>query len=669
MHSSLWPIHLYLVLLLTACGGGGGGGGGSDAEYKNLQAPGEANVAAVPLPADDDAASAAPVPGGGGAAPAVPIPGDDAVPAVPIPGDDQVAPIIDDLLDMVAEPEFDPHWSDTGVFSAASGCSDCHRASADGSVMRLPHTAQGIDISPATGWRHSMMAHAWNDPYFQATVEDQATEFADYAGDIEDKCLSCHSPMAHTTAHASGQDLTADDCSLGGECYRMASAELQQHAREGVSCTLCHQLLEGETEPGSGNYKVAAATDDDARIIYGPFENPRTRPMQNNTQYRVSYGEHISRSEHCASCHELDTPSFDVNTGHPLQPAVLFREQATYSEWRNSRYADGGSDDRSCQDCHMPQPADYGTQIAVARSGASNPAWPQRAPFSRHDMAGGNTYVLGLLKTWREQLGIANSTTAAGFDQAIADSRDMLGRAATVTLTHAAFSEGQVELDVQIVNHTGHKLPSAYPSRRMWLQLTARNASGAVLFTSGAADARGYLAIDARDLEPSCLAVTKADGFDSAACFEPHRDTITRSGQVAVYESVMADSNRHITYNLLYSTAYLKDNRIPPAGFSSTGASYDPASGSVGLGVDSDFNRALGAQGSGSDTVHYRFALPQSESGPVSIDLKLWYQSIRPAFIAAMPHRGEKSDRMRTMYRQQPPLAELLDQQSLVLQP
>lgn len=648
-----WPFYLYLVFLLTACGGGGGGG--DDAEFSEaLQAPDNTSAVTVPAPG-----STAPSQGD-----TAPVPGDDGTSAIPEDADNN-----EELLEMVIETEFDPNWGDVGVFSSAAGCSDCHSASADGSVMRLPHTEQGADISPAAGWRHSMMAHAWNDPYFQAAVEDQVTEFPDYAGDIEDKCLSCHSPMAHTTAHASGQGLTADDCPLGGECYRMETADLQQHAREGVSCTLCHQLLEGESEPGSGNYTVAAGDDANARVIYGPFTNPRTRPMQINTQYEVSFAEHISRSEHCGSCHELDTPSFDVNTGHPLQPAVMFREQATYSEWSNSQYADGGSDDRSCQDCHMPQPADYRTQIAVTRSGASNPAWPERAPFSRHDMAGGNTYVLGLLKTFREELGIANSTTEAGFDKAIADSRDMLGRAATVSFTHGAIAGGQVELDVQIVNHTGHKLPGAYPSRRMWIQLTARNAGGEVLFESGAPDARGYLAIDARDLEPSCLAIAKPNGFDNAACFEPHRDTITAPGQVAVYESVIADSNRHITYSLLYAAGYLKDNRIPPAGFSSAGASYDPATASVGVALDSDFNRDLEAEGSGSDTVHYRIALPQSLSGSLTVEARLWYQSIRPAFIAAMSHRGENSDRMRSMYLQQPPLAELLDQHSLVLEP
>ena len=316
----------------------------------------------------------------------------------------------------------------------------------------------------------------------------------------------------------------------------------------------------------------------------------------------------------------------------------------------------------------MPQPENYSTPIAVTRSGSVNPNWPTRTPFSRHDPAGGNTYVLGLLQTWRRELGIADSTTAEGFQQAIAATRNMLGRAATVSFANGVIVRQQLDLDVRIVNHTGHKLPSGFPSRRMWLQVTVVDAAGELLFESGAADERGYLAVDGRDLAPHCLALAKPDGFDNADCFEPHRQTITGPGQVAIYEAVMADSNQHIVYSLLYGAGYLKDNRIPPAGFASNNPAFDPATASVGVAADWDFNLELGKQGSGSDTVHYRILLPAG-AGPVSVRAKLWYQSIRPAFVAALANAGGKSERMRLMYREQPPLPELLDEQALDLRP
>ncbi len=578
----------------------------------------------------------------------------------------------DDELVMVLETEFDPLWHPVGVYANAASCGSCHRASNDGSgVMRLPQTASGVDISPMAGWQYSMMAQAWNDPYFQAAVEDQTMEFPNYAGDIEDKCLGCHSPMAHDHAHSTGQGLSSTDCPLSGDCYRIDTARMENHAREGISCTLCHQMVdEGTDEPGSGNYKVSAAGDDNARTIYGPYENPLSRPMQNNTDYRVKHSGYISSSEHCGSCHDLDTPTFDINTGHPAEPVTMFREQSAYSEWLNSRFDDGGADDRSCQDCHMQRPDGYQTAIAVARSGASHPFWPQRSPFAMHSMAGGNTYVLGLLKTWRRELGIEASTTEAGFDAAINNGRSLLSQAADITLASLSKDQNELQLTVRISNNTGHKLPTGYPSRRMWLQLTVSDALGQVLFESGKPDGSGYLAVDSHHLAQSCLDTSKDRDFISSSCYEPHRKEITNPQQVAIYEAVMADTNRHITYSLLYGASYLKDNRIPPAGFSTLSANYDSATSIAGTAqVDSDFNRAAGIQGSGSDTVHFRIALPNSASGRLSVEARLWYQSIRPTFIAAMAHRGEKSDRMRIMYQQQSPVPELLARDSLIVEP
>jgi len=317
----------------------------------------------------------------------------------------------------------------------------------------------------------------------------------------------------------------------------------------------------------------------------------------------------------------------------------------------------------------MQSPESYQTQIAVANTGAANPGWPQRSPFAQHDTAGGNTYVLGLLQRWRQELGIAASTTSVGFDAAIAKSREMLGQAAQVTLVSPGVTAGELQLAVHIANKTGHKLPTGYPSRRMWLQLSVANAQGEVLFESGRADANGLLDIDRGHMAAACLAVDKMDGFSNSPCYEPHRNEIDDATEVAIFQSVMADSNRHINYSLLYSASYLKDNRIPPLGFTTGGSDFDVATASVGQAVlDSDFNREAGTEGSGSDTVHYRLALPEGISGELTVTARLWYQSVNPAYVSAMPHRGAKADRLRIMVREQPPLPELLDAASLIVQ-
>jgi hypothetical protein len=123
----------------------------------------------------------------------------------------------------------------------------------------------------------------------------------------------------------------------------------------------------------------------------------------------------------------------------------------------------------------------------------------------------------------------------------------------------------------------------------------------------------------------------------------------------------MADTNGRITYDLLYAASYVKDNRIPPAGFSSLGTNYDAATAVVGRAAsDRDFNRSGGEQGTGSDTVRYRIALADDVVGELRVKVRLLYQSIKPAFVHSLSAENEKAAHLQTMYREQPPKPELL---------
>jgi hypothetical protein len=554
---------------------------------------------------------------------------------------------------------FDAGWGSAGVFTAAPSCNQCHAARDGEDALR---DAQGNDISPPHDWRHGIMAHAFDDPYFEAVMEEESRyRLPALAGVIEDKCLSCHAPMGHLNAHSSGIGLDADGY------YRYAQAVQDMHAREAIGCTLCHQIeatatnSEGQPVVGDdaqgGHFSIGSA-----RIIYGPYGRPgdiaiNTGPMQVNLDYTPQYGHHLTDSGYCASCHTVTTPVIDIDTGQPAEPAREFLEQAPYQEWQNSVFARDSTDQqRQCQDCHMPVP-DPSYQTAIALRPLNQ---VERSPYYRHTLAGGNAYILELLQGFAGVLGIAGSTTDAGFEQQIAATRALLeGQSGAIAITRIEqLGSEMLEIDVRVSNRSGHKLPSAYPSRRVWVHLKVRDdSSGATVFESGAPAADGRITTDSAALDTRCVAVDKPADFNNDDCYEPHRDRIDAEQQVAIYEAVLADTNDHITQVLLYANSYLKDNRLPPQGFTSAGVVG--ATGVVGVGDDTDFNRDADGEGSGSDTVHYLVPLAGA-GGPFTVEARLLYQAIKPAFVKKLSADSGRVMRFRQMYQMLPPSVETL---------
>ncbi len=54
-------------------------------------------------------------------------------------------------------------------------------------------------------------------------------------------------------------------------------------------------------------------------------------------------------------------------------------------------------------------------------------------------------------------------------------------------------SERELHIDVLVENLTGHKLPTAYPSRRVWLHVAIHDRNGLTVFESGALNPDGSI--------------------------------------------------------------------------------------------------------------------------------------------------------------------------------
>lgn len=561
-------------------------------------------------------------------------------------------------------------WGDLGVFSSASQCAQCHSGS--DTVMNY----QGRDVSPYTNWRHDVMAHAVNDPYYQAVVEDETHIFPHLKGFIEDTCLSCHAPMGFTHFHQTNPEEDS--------YYSFAQAMTEDIGREGISCTACHQINDvnlGDIASMSGQYTLNTEADRDINgdlPLFGPYNFPYGQAMQNQTQYVPTYpiSAHMSESKLCASCHNLYTPTLDLD-GQPFAldaegTIAQFPEQTPYFEWRNSIYAVNGTPDyQTCQGCHMPEPEPgYATAISTQPDTS-----PSRSPFAIHDLVGGNTQLLTILKTYRDVLGIADTTTEAGFDDKIEQTKMMLRRAATLEIGPTSLSPDTLNVPLTITNQSGHKLPTSFPSRRMWLHIAVRDGAGNIVFESGKPNEMGWLNRDTAFTSEECMAIDKPLDFDTSLCYEPHHDIITSEEQVAIYESVLGDVEGNITHVLLHARSYLKDNRIPPVGYDISALPENPAEPDkydadvIGVDLSTDTNFAdgftTGEGADGKDTVTYQVNI-SGLTGPFSVEAELLYQSIRPSFVKGL-HADEEIEgdsfvrRFKAMNDYVPPTPSIID--------
>lgn len=457
------------------------------------------------------------------------------------------------------------------LFESADRCQACHNN------LRV---SSGQDVSIGVDWRASMMAHSARDPYWQAGVRREVLDHPQAAAAIEHECSRCHMPMAHVTDVAAGGT---------GSVFANRGNPL---AMDGVSCTVCHQIQKdklGTPDSFTGHFVVDTTTPPGKRAVFGPFaiEPALQGVMHSATDFQPTEGAHIQSSELCATCHTLYTHALDEQG----QRIGELPEQTPFLEWRHSDYREK----TSCQSCHMP--------VVREPIRVSSTLGEPREDVSRHTFRGANFWMLRVLNRYRDELGIAVS--GAELELAVQDTLAQLQQdTAALTIERVERRSGRLEFVVHVTNRAGHKLPTAYPSRRAWLHVTVRDEAERIVFESGAVNADGSIAGN--------------DNDQRADAFEPHYLEISRSDQVQVYEDIMVDHRGAVTTGLLSGVRYVKDNRLLPAGFDKTRVPADIAVLGEAL-TDSDF-------AGGGDRVRYDLAL--DGSGPLTIDAELLYQSI-----------------------------------------
>jgi hypothetical protein len=467
-------------------------------------------------------------------------------------------------------------------FTGSGTCGICHTRLTD---------AAGNDVSIDVHWRSVMMANAAHDPVYLAKVSSEVERAPALKQVIEDKCSVCHMPMAFTEAALSGSSTAILDAG-----FLSADNELHQAAMDGVSCNVCHQIEKdrlGTTESFSGNFVINTSSEPPDRMSYGPFPDMFQDTMRRSVGFTPAPGLQTLDAGLCASCHTLYTPYLDA-AGNV---AGEFPEQTAYLEWQHSAYGDMGM---VCQKCHMP---DALGEVLIANS-PKPPRISARQPFAEHHFVGGNAFMIRLLQDNVDQLSLTCSE--AQLEGTLQRVVNQLGnRTLSLSVAESALAGDALSVRLQLDSMVGHKFPTGIPLRRAWIHLTVADGKGNIVFESGKPQPDGSIA--------GC------DADQDASAYEAHYDMITGQDQVQVYESVMIDSEKQVTYTLLRGQSYVKDNRLLPAGFDKATAGKDFAVMGSAF-TDANFD-------SGSDQVTYRVNVT-GHSGPFLVAAEVLFQSL-----------------------------------------
>ncbi|HJY28964.1 MAG TPA: cytochrome P460 family protein [Pyrinomonadaceae bacterium] len=304
--------------------------------------------------------------------------------------------------------------------------------------------------------------------------------------------------------------------------------------------------------------------------------------------------------------------------------------------------------------------------------------------FGRHQFQGMNVTLLEMFRQFMSSyksngtnilandiLGVRQNDYMSGLDDLSTAIDSFVQQAqnstAEVSVAEPAFSNQKLIADVKVTNKAGHRFPSGVGFRRAFLEFrVVDNDTGKTVWCSGCTNELGVITNGANSERlPSELFDVYNDGTRPAtlgypaACTKPvagvspqhyqrhffwdsQKNTgsaITRQDQVQIYEELNLNIQCAMTTSFLRRDYQLKDNRLLPFGWTSTGplnpdktpyipADYLHETHPVAVGGDPAY-----ADGSGTNVVRYEIPLSAFRSKNVTVTATLYYQSIPPYFL------------------------------------
>jgi hypothetical protein len=589
------------------------------------------------------------------------------------------------------------------------------------------------NFSPYGTWRTSPMGLAGRDPIFFTQLASETQTFhPQEAGPVQTVCLGCHGIQGQRQfsidAARDCPDFTremVDAVPFPATNPHAAQARFGGLARDGISCETCHHMVLGKADTarfsgqpqnrcvaqrqeflnagntGFGRTFTGSFFIGSPDTLYGPFDSPKTLPMNHALGVIPEHSQTIKTPELCGTCHTVHLPVYSGSVA-----VAQSYEQTTYPEWAFSAYRTGETPDgklpfgpgslaQSCQGCHMPSADETGAPFRSKIAGIQEHSnFPQvehgadatqidlqvRSPFAKHLLVGLNVFFIEMAKQFNEVLGIPtkdpmmgglgvrplNLTEQTMLDQASATT-------SKITVGDLALDGAELRANVTVTNETGHKFPSGVGFRRAFVDFTVADAAGKVLWESGRTNDAGVLIDQSGQAvagefwwKDDCSGHINLPGNNP---HQPHYREISRQDQVQIFQELVTgpppnapgQCGRHeaasgeLTTSFLSVCGTLKDNRLLPHGFlpldqriqisHALGAGDDMAedTGAVGTGDDPAY------QTGGGDTFAYRVPLSGLAGVPASVSATLYYQAIPPFFLQDRfcTAKGTDADRLR----------------------
>lgn len=537
------------------------------------------------------------------------------------------------------------------------------------------HGGYNAAVEPAHNWRGSMMAQAGRDPIFWATVAIAEQDFPG-AGDL---CIRCHSVdgwIGGRSTPTDGSALLASDSSgvACDACHKMTNTGNTEWLGTMFQPYVANNGT-GEGYFGSGTYSLWSGAEK-----LGPFSNAQAkhqfgRSLLHRSSDMCGTCHDVSNPAVGDLAHNNGAQlplsgGFSGVPGDPVELKAAFNNfpyqygvvERTFSEHRSSllsqtrvgdyatlpeqlrkgairtaylramassatgNYTDGATRVFSCQTCHVPP---------VTGVGCNKPGTPLRSDLPLHDMTGGNYWMPDAIEYLdaRGLLRLGGGMTVGE----VTAMREGKARART-QLTEAATLEVTGET-VRVINHTGHKLISGYPEgRRMWLNVRWYDPWDGLVREDGAYGPMEVLIDGVPTVVNTILDLENPETRIYSAHYGMTRQwagqlvSLGYPGSLPLgYDRVsglpdatlgqlasgsLGDS--HETFHFVLNNVVIRDNRLPPYGFS-----YDTARVRNALPVPSN---QYGNPGPGGFYVYFDDMTLRPPTGAARADIRLLYQ-------------------------------------------